>query len=84
MSLLTAIRAGQCAAALIIGGSNANRLTAAFMDLGKKVETISGGGWKITSDAVDTLLPILQAKLELLDPERRSYCGAWTTTSSGS
>ncbi len=36
--------------------------------MGKKVETISGGGWKITSDSVDTLLPILQAKLELLDP----------------
>jgi hypothetical protein len=61
-------RAGQGAAALIIGGSNANRLTAAFTNLGKKVETISGGGWKITSDSVDTLLPILQAKLELLDP----------------
>jgi hypothetical protein len=25
-------------------------------------------GWKITSESVDTLLPILQAKLELLDP----------------
>jgi hypothetical protein len=39
----TSARAGQGAAALIIGGSNANRLTAAFTDLGKKVETISGG-----------------------------------------
>jgi hypothetical protein len=61
-------RAGQGAAALIIGSSNANRLTMAFTDLGKKVETISGGGWKITSDSVATLRPILQAKLELLDP----------------
>jgi hypothetical protein len=61
-------RAGQGAAALIIGGSNANRLTAAFTDLGKKVETISGGGWKVTTESVDTLLPILRAKLDLLDP----------------
>ncbi len=61
-------RAGQGAAALIIGASNANRLTAAFTDLGKKVETISGGGWRVTKEAVDTLLPILHAKLDLLDP----------------
>ncbi len=60
-------RAGQGAAALIIDGSNANRLTAAFTDLGKKVETISCGGWKITTESVDILLPILRAKLELLD-----------------
>ncbi len=59
---------GQGVAALIIAGSNANRLTAAFTDLGKKVETISGVGWKITPDSVDTLLPILKAKLDLLDP----------------
>jgi hypothetical protein len=47
---------------------NANRLTTAFTDLGKKVETISGGGWRVTTDSVDTLLPILRAKLDLLDP----------------
>jgi hypothetical protein len=40
-------RAGQGAAALIIGGSNANRLTAAFTDLGKKVGTISGEDGKL-------------------------------------
>jgi hypothetical protein len=61
-------RAGPGAAALIIGGSNANRLTTAFTDLGKRVETISGGGWRVTREAVNHLLPILQAKLELLDP----------------
>jgi hypothetical protein len=61
-------RAGQGAAALIIGGSNANRLTTAFTDLGKKVETISAGGWRVSTDSVDTLLPILHAKLDLLDP----------------
>jgi hypothetical protein len=61
-------RAGQGADALIIGGSNANRLTAAFTDLGKRVETISGGGWRVTKESVDTLLPILGAKLDLLDP----------------
>jgi hypothetical protein len=43
-------------------------LTTAFTDLGKKVETISAGGWRVTTDSVDTLLPILQAKLDLLDP----------------
>ncbi len=61
-------RAGQGAAALIIGGSNANRLTTAFTDLGKRVETISAGGWRVSKDSVDTLLPILHAKLDLLDP----------------
>jgi hypothetical protein len=62
-------RAGQGAAALIIGGSNANRLTTAFTDLGKRVETISAGGWMVSRDSVDTLLPILRAKIDLLDPE---------------
>ncbi len=62
-------RAGQGAAALIIGGSNANRLTTAFTDLGKRVETISAGGWIVSRDSVDTLLPILRAKIDLLDPE---------------
>jgi hypothetical protein len=77
-------RAGQGAAALIIGGSNANRLTAAFTDLGKKVETISGGGWKVTTESVDTLLPILRAKLDLLDPRPLLFYGAWTAISSDS
>ncbi len=54
---------GQGAAALIIGGSNANRLTAAFTDLGKKVETISGGGWKITADSVVTPYSLLRDML---------------------
>jgi hypothetical protein len=47
--LANSARAGKGAAALIIGGSNVNRLTAAFTDLGKKVETISGGGWRLES-----------------------------------
>jgi hypothetical protein len=59
--LASSARAGQGAAAVVIG-SNANRLTAAFTDLGKKVETINGGGWIVTKESVDTLLLILKAK----------------------
>jgi hypothetical protein len=67
----------------VIGGSNANRLTtAAFTDLEKKVETTYGGGWKVTKESVDTLLPTLKAKIELLDPAAPIILWCMTTTSS--
>ncbi len=52
---------------LVIGGSNAKRLVAAITDMGKRVNSITCGGWTITKESVDALIPILQAKLSELD-----------------
>jgi hypothetical protein len=53
---------------LVIGGSNAKRLVAAITDMGKRVNSITCGGWTITKESVDALIPVLQAKLAELDP----------------
>jgi hypothetical protein len=60
-------RTGGDTVGLVLGGSNANRLAGAITDLGKKVDTINCGGWRVTKDSVDALLPILKARLALLD-----------------
>jgi hypothetical protein len=44
-------------AALFIGGSNANRLVNAAATLGIVAETITSGGWVISTDAVTAILP---------------------------
>ncbi len=53
---------------LVIGGSNAKRLVSAIADKGKRVNSITCGGWTITKESVDALIPVLQAKLAELDP----------------
>jgi hypothetical protein len=53
---------------LVIGGSNAKRLVAAITDMGKRVNSITCGGWMITKESVDALIPVLQAKLNELAP----------------
>ncbi len=54
-------------AGVIIGGSNAGLLSNAFTDLGKEVITLATGGWCVSKENVDALLPKLQKLLEGLD-----------------
>ncbi len=51
----------------MIGSSNAKRLVGAIADMVKRVNSITCGGWTITNESVDTLIPVLQAKLSELD-----------------
>ena len=53
---------------VITGSSNAGLLSNAFTDLGKVVITLATGGWCVSKENVDALLPKLQKLLEGLDP----------------
>jgi hypothetical protein len=55
-------------AGVIIGGSNARLLSDAFNDLGKEVITLATGGWCVSKENVDGLLPKLRELLDGLDP----------------
>jgi len=61
-----ALRAGGIEAALFIGGSNARRLSAAASTLGVDSIRLASGGWKLSKDSVDILLPDLSEVLESL------------------
>ncbi len=45
---------------------NAKRLVAAITDMGKRVNSIICGGWTITKESVESLIPVLQAKLSVV------------------
>jgi hypothetical protein len=55
-------------AGVIIGGSNAGLLSDAFNALGKEVITLATGGWCVSKENVDALLPKLLKLLYGLDP----------------
>jgi hypothetical protein len=54
---------------VLIGGSNTSRLTRAFEEMGKPVESLVASGWTITMGAIDSLLPNLAATLAACDPD---------------
>ncbi|MFN9982203.1 MAG: hypothetical protein ACK53Y_19910, partial [bacterium] len=54
---------------ILIGGSNTLRLTRAFKEMGKPVESLVASGWTIIMGSVDSLLPNLASTLELCDPD---------------
>jgi hypothetical protein len=54
---------------LIVGGRNANRLVGAIGDMGKTVDTINSSGWTISKASVDSMIPVLQGRVALLDPK---------------
>jgi hypothetical protein len=54
---------------VLIGGSNTSRLTRAFEEMGKPVESLVASGWTITMGAIDSLLPNLAATLAMCDPD---------------
>ena len=47
--------------AIIIGGSNAERLASALANLGLESETITNGGWSLKTDDVTHILPLLES-----------------------
>ncbi len=55
--------------AVLIGGSNTLRLTRAFEEMGKSVESLVASGWTMTLGSIDSLLANLAATLS---------CATWT------
>ena len=53
--------------AVVIGGSNAGRLSHAFKDVGREVISLDCPGWTICAKAVDTIAPQLQQVLSSID-----------------
>jgi len=58
---------------VLIGGSNTLRLTRAFEEMGKPVESLVASRWTITMGSVDSLLPNLADTLEMCDPDLRGF-----------
>jgi hypothetical protein len=52
---------------VLVGGSNTFRLTKAFEEMGKPVESLVASGWSITMGSIDSLLPNLSAILAKSD-----------------
>jgi hypothetical protein len=55
--------------ALFVGGSNANNLANAATSLGYYTETITKGGWVLSTEAVTTILPEFEAYCLTMPPE---------------
>ncbi len=54
---------------VLVGGSNTFKLTKAFEELGRPVESLTASGWSITMGAIDSLLPNLAEILAKSDPD---------------
>ena len=65
-ALYPAVRAGSVEAALIIGGSNARNLAYAASSLGVETYQLVKGGWKVTKENIDKLIPDLKEILSSL------------------
>jgi hypothetical protein len=44
---------------VLVGGSNTFKLTKAFEEMGRPVDSLTASGWSITMGAIDSLLPNL-------------------------
>ncbi len=60
LALYPAVRAGSVEAALIIGGSNAKNLAYAASSLGVETYQLVKGGWKVSKENIDQLIPDLK------------------------
>jgi hypothetical protein len=65
-ALYPALRAGSVETALIIGGSNAKNLAYAASSLGVETYQLVKGGWKISKENIDRLIPDLKEILSSL------------------
>jgi hypothetical protein len=65
-ALYPAVRAGSVEAALIIGGSNARNLAYAASSLGVETYQLVKGGWKVSKENIDKLIPDLKEILSSL------------------
>ncbi len=54
---------------VLVGGSNTLKLTRAFEEMGRPVESLTASGWSITMGAIDSLLPNLAEILAKSDPD---------------
>jgi hypothetical protein len=59
---------GSMIPAVVIGGSNAVRLSQAFKDMGREVQSLDCPGWTVSEKAVDDLIPKLTVCLSSVDP----------------
>jgi hypothetical protein len=65
-ALYPAFRAGSVESVLIIGGSNARNLAHAASSLGVETYQLVKGGWKISKDNIDKMIPDLKEILSSL------------------
>jgi hypothetical protein len=67
--MYTAIRTGSVEAAVFVGGSNALNLAYSASALGLDAYQLAKGGWKLTKDNVDKILPDLRDVLGSVPPD---------------
>ncbi len=68
-AMYTALRTGAIEKAVFIGGSNASNLAYSASALGLDAYKIAKGGWKLSKENVDKLLPDLKDLLSTLPPD---------------
>jgi hypothetical protein len=68
-AMYTALRTGAIEKAVFVGGSHANNLAYAASALGLDAYKIAKGGWKLSKENVDKLLPDLKDLLSTLPPD---------------
>jgi hypothetical protein len=68
-AMYSALRTGAIEKAVFVGGSNAGNLAVSASALGLDAFRISKGGWKLSKDNVDKLLPDLKDLLSTLPPD---------------
>jgi hypothetical protein len=67
--MYTAMRTGAIEKALFVGGSNAENLSVSASALGLDSYKITKGGWKLTKDNVDKIIPVIRETLAGLPPD---------------
>jgi hypothetical protein len=65
----SAVRTGSVENVVFVGGSNADNLALAAAALGVDTYKHAQGGWKVTKDSVDKLIPDLKESLSAVPPD---------------
>jgi hypothetical protein len=68
-AMYSAIRTGAVENVVFVGGSNANQLSFAAAALGVDTYKHAQGGWKVTKDSIDKLIPDLKNTLSAVPPD---------------
>jgi uncharacterized membrane protein YgcG len=68
-AMYSAVRTGAVENVVFVGGSNANNLALAAAALGVDTYKHAQGGWKVTKDTVDKLIPDLKESLSAVPPD---------------
>jgi hypothetical protein len=67
--MYSAVRTDSVENVVFVGGSNANNLALAAAALGVDTYKHAQGGWKVTKDSVDKLIPDLKESLSTVPPD---------------